>query len=97
MKLYFSGNLKYLNLREVKCEIKEGVSVADKFATLIIHISRNIFLNLLGIAQHPEEAEEICNELSLDLFENGLSERLNKRIKTDEWLLKFIINILELD
>lgn len=84
MKLYFSGNLKYLSLREVKCEIKEGVSVADKFATLIIHLSRNIFLNLSGIAQRPEEAEEISNELSLNLIEDGLSERPSKRIKTDE-------------
>jgi len=51
MKIYFSGKLKYLNLREVKVDLKEGVCVADKFATLVTHFSRNIFLSLAGMAQ----------------------------------------------
>jgi hypothetical protein len=68
MKLYFSGKLKYLNLREVKGDLKEGVSVGDKFATLITHLSRTIFLNLAGIAQHEEDVLEIASELRLNCF-----------------------------
>jgi hypothetical protein len=66
MKIYFSGKLKYLTLREIKGDLKEGVSVADKFATLIIHLSRNIFFSLAGMAQRTEEVFEIANEFSLN-------------------------------
>lgn len=51
MKLYFSNMLKFLTLKEAKLDLKDTVDVADKFATLAVHLSRNLFLNLAGMAQ----------------------------------------------
>jgi hypothetical protein len=73
MRLYFSGRLRLLTLREVKCELREGVSVADKFATLIVHLSRNLFLNLAGMAQKEEEESEMASELSFYFVEDTLT------------------------
>jgi hypothetical protein len=43
--------LKFLTLKEAKLDLKDTVDVADKFATLAVHLSRNLFLNLAGMAQ----------------------------------------------
>lgn len=51
MRTYFSNRLPLLTLRQCKCELKESISVVDNFATLVIHLSRNLFLNLAGMAQ----------------------------------------------
>jgi mannitol/fructose-specific phosphotransferase system IIA component len=83
MKIYFSRKLKYLTLRELNCEIREGVSVADKFATLVLHIARNIFLNLAGIAQKEDEAIEISHDLNLNFTKETVIEKLNKKVKRD--------------
>lgn len=86
MKAYFSGRLKYLTLREIKGELKEGVSVADKFAILIAQFSRNLFLSLSGMAQKKEEACELATEFSLNYIEESESvvETLNKKVKSDQ-------------
>jgi hypothetical protein len=55
IRLYFSNKLRFLTLREAKCELKGQVSVADKFATLVVHLARNLFLNMAGMAQKEEE------------------------------------------
>lgn len=73
MKIYFSGKLKYLTLREIKGDLKEGVSVADKFAILITHFSRNLFFSLSGMAQKTEEACELATEFSLNYIEESES------------------------
>lgn len=83
MRLYFSGKLKYLTLRDTKCCLKQGVSVADKFATLIVHLSRNLFINLAGMAQREEEESEIINELSFEIEEGTIIEPLSKKVKRD--------------
>jgi hypothetical protein len=59
--------------------------VADKFATLITHFSRNIFLSLAGIAQRSEEAFEIASDLSFNCIDENdtFVDSLNKRIKSD--------------
>lgn len=69
LRIYFSGKLNFLTLREIKGDLKEGVSVADKFATLVAHLSRNIFLSLAGMAQREEDATEVAGELSLNYIE----------------------------
>lgn len=85
MSIYFSGKLKYLTLREIKGDLKEGVSVADKFATFITHFSRNLFLSLAGMAQRSEEAFEIASDFSFNCIDENdtFVDSLNKRIKTD--------------
>jgi hypothetical protein len=62
------------------------VSVADKFATLVTHLSRNFFLSLAGMAQREEDGFEIACELSLNYIEetDTITETLNKKIKSDE-------------
>ena len=86
MKAYFSGKLKYLNLKEIKGELKEGVSVANKFAILIAHFSRNLFFSLSGMAQKMEETCELVSEFSLNYIEESesVAETLNKKIKSDQ-------------
>jgi hypothetical protein len=51
MRLYFSNKIKFLTLRETKLDLKDNINLADKFATLAVHLSRNLFLNLAGVAQ----------------------------------------------
>ncbi len=86
MKIYFSGKLKFLTLREIKAELKEGVSVADKFAILVAHFSRNFFLSLSGMAQRSEEACELASEFSLNYMEetDSVVETMNKKVKSDQ-------------
>lgn len=85
MKIYFTGRLKFLTLRQIRGELKEGVSVADKFATLVTHLSRNIFLSLSGMAQREEDGLEAANEFSLNYIEESdtIIETLTKKIKPD--------------
>lgn len=54
-QLYFSKELKYISLKEIRGEIKSNINIVDKFASLIILISRNVFLTLAGISQNERD------------------------------------------
>ena len=49
--------MKFLSLKEVKVEVKPTINVPDKFATLMIHISRAIFLTMAGMAIPDPDTE----------------------------------------
>lgn len=53
-EIYFSSKLKYLSLKEVSAEVKSDVNMVDKFSSLVILVSRTVFLSLSGMVV-PEE------------------------------------------
>ena len=66
-KIYFKKTLPLIGLTDVKAEIRKGVSVADKFATLMVFLSSSFMLTLAGYAVRQEELGELDDHLSFNL------------------------------
>ena len=64
-EIYFSSKLRYLSLKEVSAEVITGVNVVDKFASLVILVSRTVFLSLSGMVVPEEEGRLFEGELSV--------------------------------
>ena len=79
-KLYFSKVLSLIGLRALDCDVRKGVSVVDKFATLLVFLSRSFMLTLAGYAVSEEELEELNDHLAFDLPSH--SGEGNKKVKT---------------
>lgn len=50
-QLYFSKQLKFINMKQIRAEVRTNINVKDKFASLVIFLTRNAFLTLAGIGQ----------------------------------------------
>lgn len=50
-QLYFSNQLKFINMKEKRSEVRPNINVKDKFASLVIFLARNAFLTLAGMGQ----------------------------------------------
>ena len=60
--------------------MRRRVSVVDKFATLLVFLSRSFMLTLAGFAVNEEELTELDNHLAFDL--PSKSEEGSKKVKT---------------
>lgn len=49
-QLYYSSQLKFLNLSEVSCELKPNLNLLDKFTHLLTFTSENAFLTISGMS-----------------------------------------------
>lgn len=57
-QLYFSNKLRFINLRESRAEVKNNINLKDKFSSLAILLSRNLFLTIAGMSQSSADFEE---------------------------------------
>lgn len=50
-QLYFSSQLKFINMKEVRADVRTDIDIVDKFASLVMFLARNAFLTLAGMGQ----------------------------------------------